>query len=193
MLNSSTRNKILNICIFLTVIGLLIYIFTSSKILEKFIGIMDEEDEECIIHPVVERIKRKIKKFLDERKEPWKGNLTKLNEPGNLIDKITICKGDSSYTIDKLKVYICTDDKKGNFTYDEHMLMHVTLHELAHVICPEVGHTPLWEKMFEELMEEAHAPTCSNQTPIYNKYLPLLEEYCGVGEDDTYDTSNPLK
>ena len=192
MVSSDKKNMILNTCIILTIIALVIYVvLANGNIIEGFVGFAQDDDEVCVINPIVEDIKKKIKKFIDDRKKPWKGKLEMLNKPGNFLDKITMCKGDSSYTLDKAKVYICTEDKNGKFTYDEHMLMHVTLHELAHVLCPEVGHTPLWEQIFEELMNEAHEPTCEKQKAIYNKFLPLIDDYCGVTADDTYDTSNP--
>jgi hypothetical protein len=66
------------------------------------------------------------------------------------------------------------------------MLMHVLLHETAHVICDEIGHTKKFDDIFRELMDEAHEPTCPNQISIYDKFAPLTDNYCGVTADDTY-------
>ena len=65
------------------------------------------------------------------------------------------------------------------------MLMHVILHETAHVICDEVGHTKKFDDIFRALMDEAHESSCPNQYPIYDKNAPI-EDYCGVTEADTY-------
>ena len=53
-----------------------------------------------------------------------------------------------SYTINKSSVYLCLRNKtdinektgEHNF-YPDYMLLHVALHEFAHVICDENGHT----------------------------------------------------
>ena len=69
--------------------------------------------------------------------------------------KVTISTGDRSYTLDKKEVYLCLRDENGKF-YDFNMLMYVALHELAHCVCNEIGHTPKFHAIFEELQEIAH-------------------------------------
>jgi hypothetical protein len=156
----------------------------KNQILEKYI--FGTDMEECVYDPVVQKLKHKVETFLDQRRKPWVGHLECLNhKKKQIMEKLTLCRGESSYTINKEVVYLCVKDKQGNY-YNNHMLMHVLLHELAHAICDEVGHTKRFDDIFNELMNECDSPTCSNQKPIYNKKLPLLDNYCGVSSTDTY-------
>ena len=143
--------------------------------------------EECVYDPKVEELKNKLETWFGARVEKWNGHLDCLNyKSENVMKQIRMCKGGSSYTIDKEFMYICTVDEKTGEYYNDHMLMHVILHETAHVICDEIGHTKKFDDIFRTLMDEAHAPTCQNQWSIYDKYAPLLDDYCGVTEEDTY-------
>jgi hypothetical protein len=185
-------NKILQVLINILILGvftcLVLYAY-DSKIIERYV--FDEPMEECVYDPVVQKLKNKVLEFLEQRRDPWKGHLTPLNDKKKqAIHRLKLCKGDSSYTINKSVVYLCVHDKEGSY-YDEHMLMHVLLHEFAHALCDEIGHTKKFDDIFSEFMDECHMPTCSNQKPIYDKTLPLLDNYCGVGPDDSYDTKNP--
>tara|TARA_B100000900_G_C20308912_1_gene605348 strand:- start:270 stop:734 length:465 start_codon:yes stop_codon:yes gene_type:complete len=66
------------------------------------------------------------------------------------IDNIKIEAGEKSYTLNKKKIKICATDENGQY-YDEDLLTHVLLHEIAHVLCDEVGHTPKWAKIDDDL------------------------------------------
>jgi hypothetical protein len=143
--------------------------------------------EECVYDPKVEELKNKLEKWFGMRKAKWQGHLDCLNyKSENVMKQIRMCKGGSSYTIDKEFMYICTVDESTGEYYGDNMLMHVILHETAHVICDEVGHTKKFDDIFRTLMDEAHEPTCPNQYQIYDKNAPLLDDYCGVTEADTY-------
>jgi hypothetical protein len=180
--DNATQN-LLTILIFIIVICLVCFTY-QYQILEKYI--FGTDMEECVYDPVVQKLKNKVTTFFEEREKPWVGHLECLNhKKKQVLDKLTLCRGESSYTINKEVVYLCVKDKQDNY-YNNHMLMHVLLHELAHAICDEIGHTKKFDDIFTELMNECHAPTCPNQTPIYNKHLPLLDDYCGVSKTDTY-------
>ena len=172
--------------------GLVWYIY-ENKIIDKIIEtyIFTSDMEECVYDPVVQKLKNIVTFFLDSRKIPWTGRLEVLNnKKKQIMKKLTLCKGESSYTIDKEVTYLCVKDADGKY-YDEHMLMHVLLHELAHSINDEIGHSKKFDDIFTELMDEADSPTDPSQSSIYDKSLPLVEDYCGVGKNDTYDTNNP--
>jgi hypothetical protein len=87
------------------------------------------------------------------------------------INKVILMKGKKSYTINKKRVHLCLLDKDGNY-YDKHMLIYVTLHELAHTICTEVGHTDLFHKIFQDLLERA------SKNGIYDMNKPIVKDYC---------------
>lgn len=78
---------------------------------------------------------------------------------------------DKSYTINKSKVYLCLRDQNRSY-YSMNMLMYVSIHELAHVICDEIGHTPKFHKIFSELLDKAVV------LGIYDPSEPLVQDYC---------------
>jgi hypothetical protein len=87
------------------------------------------------------------------------------------IKKIDIAGSNKSFTINKQHVYICAKDEKGQY-YDENMLVYVILHELAHVMCDEVGHTEKYKQIFRSLLERA------NQAGLYDPNKPPIDDYC---------------
>ena len=110
----------------------------------------------------------------------FKNNDPVLNEIKNQLavlhprfQNVEIYEGDRSYTINKKRVHICLKDDHGRY-YNRNMLVYVTLHEYAHILCDEVGHTPKFFKIFDELLQKAA------KAGLYNPKIPPLEKYCGV-------------
>jgi len=137
--------------------------------------------ETCLYDPMVSKLRKEVQGMIDARTTPWTEFLEVLNHrKKDVVQKLKLCKGSSSYTIDKNTTYLCVIDETTGKYYEKNMLMHVFLHELAHVICDEIGHTKMFDNIFKQLMDEAH------EFGIYDKYAPLLAEYCGVGKNDTY-------
>jgi|UniRef100_A0A6C0IZ79 hypothetical protein len=106
----------------------------------------------------------------------WQYPLEKLNNK-NIMQKITFCRGEKSYTLNKEVVYICLKDDYGEY-YDENMLIYVIAHEIAHVLCPEVGHTDLFFEINEILLNELEKES------IYNSSLPVIRSYCENGDPE---------
>ena len=54
--------------------------------------------------------------------------------------------------------------------------MYVVIHEMSHFACPEIGHGPLFQKIFKKFLEE------SIKIGIYNyeDYNKNSVEYCGM-------------
>lgn len=89
------------------------------------------------------------------------------------LSRIKLMKGNSSYTINKYRVYICTEYKGKK--YDTNMLTYVILHELAHVLTPEIGHGQDFVITFNNLLERG------TRYGLYNPNLPRIENYCKEG------------
>ena len=90
--------------------------------------------------------------------------------------KITISEANKSYTVNKKDVFLCLKDKDGEY-YNKNMLAFVALHELAHVICPSVGHTDEFWKINEKLLNKA------TELGYYNPSIPAVKDYidsCGT-------------
>ena len=90
-----------------------------------------------------------------------------------------------SYTINKKEIYLCIKDENGEY-YDENMLMYAALHELAHVLCDEIGHTDKYWAMFDDILEQASKIIDSKTgKPIYNPKGKINPDYC----ESTYHNS----
>jgi predicted metal-dependent hydrolase len=86
------------------------------------------------------------------------------------LKNVKLMKGDSSYTINKKKIYLCTEHNGDK--YDDNMLTYVILHELAHTLCPEIGHNEKFQKIFQILLNRAE------RHRLFNPHLPRVENYC---------------
>lgn len=87
------------------------------------------------------------------------------------IKGIRFRKGDKSYTLNKEVIYLCTEGKDG-VKYDDNMLTYVALHEVAHMLCDEVGHTDKFYTIFDRLVGIA------TSQGLYNPSIPLVTNYC---------------
>jgi predicted metal-dependent hydrolase len=87
-------------------------------------------------------------------------------------------KGDhTSFTINKGdKIALCLKSKQTDRFHDINLIMYVTLHELAHVACPELDHTDLFKKIFAFIL------TVASDINIYKRvdYKVKPKEYCGL-------------
>ncbi len=88
------------------------------------------------------------------------------------FQKVRISEADKSYTINKKHVYICVKDGHGRY-YNRNMLCYVILHEYAHMLCDEIGHTRKFYRIFDELLEQA------TEKGLYDPNIPPLNDYCG--------------
>ena len=86
--------------------------------------------------------------------------------------RVQLYEGSKSYTINKQKIYLCLRDSAREY-YDFNMLIYVTIHELAHVLCEEVGHTPRFHTIFQDLLEKA------SRMGLYDPTKPIILDYCG--------------
>ena len=83
----------------------------------------------------------------------------------------------TSYTINKgEKIVFCLRSKILDTIHDMNTLMYVVIHELAHVGCPEFGHTPLFRKIFKFLLIQSKK--IGIYTPIDYRMKP--QYYCGM-------------
>jgi len=60
----------------------------------------------------------------------------------------------TSYTVNKgQEIYLCLRSKHTKQLHDINLVMYVTIHELAHVACPEIEHTELFTNIFIFLLD----------------------------------------
>lgn len=93
-----------------------------------------------------------------------------------IVKKIDICTdNNASYTINKKTIYMCLKDKQGNY-YDLNVLKAVMIHELAHVITDEIGHTEKFNNNFQILLDRAR------KMKLIPEVVEVPEDYCGLVE-----------
>ena len=132
-------------CIFLFIIVLLILFFVLRNQVKEYYEQLD---------PVLFKIKENLKPLHSS------------------VEKLKFFEGKKSYTINKKKIYLCLKDENGEY-YDYNMLIYVALHELSHVLCDEIGHTPKFHRIFEKILKQAEL------LKIYNPNIPIVKNYCG--------------
>lgn len=100
----------------------------------------------------------------------------KLKLLSSETNRLKLYEDDKSYTINKKKIYLCLKDDKNKY-YPINMLMYVSIHELAHVLCDEVGHTKKFQQIFSDLLEKA------TKLGIYDPKIPVIQNYCGYNKE----------
>jgi hypothetical protein len=118
--------------------------------------------------PKLDEIKRLASPLFDQLR--FSGKYEALNTR-DVLNEISIYKGDKSYTINKEKVFLCLLDENGEY-YHINSLMYVFLHETAHVLCDEIGHTEKFHEIFQDLLLQAA------DLGIYNPNIPMISDYC---------------
>lgn len=83
----------------------------------------------------------------------------------------------TSYTVNKgQKVVLCLRSKLLEDIHDMNTIMYVVIHEMAHIGCPEYGHTPLFKSIFKFLLEQSIV--IGIYDPIDYRFNP--QPYCGM-------------
>ena len=96
----------------------------------------------------------------------------------SISDNLKLYKGKKSYTINKENTYMCLYDEKGKY-YPLNMLLYVLLHERTHSLnTKDVGHTPEFHRIFQELLDQAEA------VGVYNSKIPIIDNYCEYAPDE---------
>ena len=83
----------------------------------------------------------------------------------------------TSYSVNKgEEIVFCLRCKETNKLHSINLLVYVAVHEMAHTACPEIGHPPLFNKIFKFLLEQAV------QLDLYipDDYSSNPVQYCGM-------------
>ena len=89
-------------------------------------------------------------------------------EPGSEYTSYSVNKGE--------ELVFCLRSKEDNKLHDINLMMYVALHEISHIACPEIGHTPLFKNIFAFFTNKAH------ELNLYRivDYGEQPVEYCGM-------------
>jgi hypothetical protein len=139
---------------FFTFLGIFLLLFVFYRLLIEIQDNYENKNEDPFVLQLVQKI-RHIDPRVDE-----------------VIDHLRFFEGDKSYTLDKKYVFICKKDKKTNEQYHQNQLILVLIHEISHALCDEIGHTPKFGMIFEDLLAKA------TQQGLYDESIPNVENYC---------------
>ena len=165
----SVNEKYLN---YMTVVGIIIIL---SIIIKSFINRQEEYDQNHQLHdPKLDELRSSLMPMFDGSVK-YNGVLDHLNGR-KVLEEIELYRGDKSYTINKKKIYLCLYDENEEY-YPDQMVIFVLLHELGHVLCKEVGHTNLFNDIFDALLEKAA------ELGVYDPKFPIILDYCLYKKD----------
>ena len=125
---------------------------------------------------------KKLVNYLQNNQSKFPENLSYIKDLVSRTKKINIMETPqdekyTSYTINKgEKIVFCLRSKLLDNIHDTNTLMYVVIHEMAHVGCPEYGHTPLFKKIFKFLLEQSIV--IGIYKPIDYRINP--QNYCGM-------------
>jgi predicted metal-dependent hydrolase len=164
--------------------------YVQSDIDDKYYLVRDLEDKQKAAN-MLARIRTNIdtlKKHLITNIDKYPEMEQYINQLNNNLEYTTYkeSKIDSiytSYSINKGEqlVFCLRSKKESSQLHKLNLVMYVTLHEMAHVACPEYGHTDLFKRIFAFLTKVA----IDNE--IYTK-IPFNDEpveYCGLTISDS--------
>jgi hypothetical protein len=101
------------------------------------------------------------------------GPLEALNNP-NILKNLVMIEDKESCTINKSTIHLCTKDPQNGQEYDKNTLMFVVLHELAHVLCEDIGHSEKFSAINTSLLNYAV------QKGLYDPSKPFVKNYCNL-------------
>lgn len=143
---------------------------------------LDDKDEAAYLLSVISKRIDMLKDYLQEIQDDvpeYKPYIKQLIEKSRNMRIQENAPGTNytSYTLNKGEMMaICCRSAKDGSIHDINIVMYVVLHELSHVACPEVNHTPLFKEIFKFLVQVA----ASIKLYKHIDYKLDPHEYCGV-------------
>lgn len=180
--------------IFLFIIIIIIYIFVKtttndvlmiqSTIDKTFylVNNLPDKQNACDILAEIKQRLGYLRDFLVKNKMKNKQYIKYINLLDTRFDNIIIKEKTeknnfTSYSINKgEEIIFCLRSKNNDVLHDLNLIMYVAIHEISHVACPEIGHTPLFKKIFKFFLEEA----IKIKIYKYDDYYNNIKEYCGI-------------
>jgi hypothetical protein len=111
--------------------------------------------------------------YIKQLKESFNPEYITENIPGSIYVAYSVNKGE--------ELSICIREKNTEKFIDNNIILFVSIHELAHIMTPETGHTPLFWDNMKYLLEKASV------SGIYHPqdYSKNPVTYCGMEINST--------
>ena len=128
---------------------------------------------------LVTKLKIQSENTNDQELLKYKTNIESIY---NKIDTVKVRENEgendlTSYSVNKgEELVFCVRSKINNHIHDINELMYVAVHEIAHIGCPETGHTRLFAKINLFLLRKA----LEQGLYVYKNYSASPVEYCGM-------------
>ncbi len=122
---NSSSFRIFTFGIFILIVGIIFYLVTKQA-----------RENYSQYNPIIKTLKQEILSCFPE------------------LVHLQVYEDNKSYTINKEKIFLCLRDRYGQY-YEKNILMYVLLHEIAHTLCTDVGHTEQFKDIFDILLQRA--------------------------------------
>jgi hypothetical protein len=133
---------------------------TLSNIKENLITLVDKINED--------NDNDEYKNYMRKIKDRMKTVKIRESSPNSSYTSYTVNKGE--------EMVFCIRSIYDNSIHDINELLYVAIHEIAHIGCPEIGHTELFKKINIYLLNKAVLYNIYN----YKNYNINNVEYCGM-------------
>ena len=138
----------------------------------------DAQDAANILSKLMNTIKILLENIINENNEYNKYIQIIYDKlPYIIVRETSLNSKFTSYSINKgQEIVLCLRDKKTNKFHDFNELLYVTLHEIAHIGCSDIGHTNLFININKFLLKKAIYYNLYN----YIDYSKYNKKYCGL-------------